>query len=58
MLKIFFSNNFEDFWSSLVLLWDLLVVNNWHIFLHEFGESISGWTQVIFHMTTTHRSIQ
>ena len=40
------SNNFEDFWSSLILLWDLLVVNNWHVFLYEFGKEISTWTRV------------
>ena len=46
--NLYFSNNFEDFWSSLILLWDLLVVNNWHVFLYEFGKEISTWTQVIF----------
>jgi len=41
-----FSNNFNDFWASVVTLWDLLVVNNWQVFLHKFSK-ISTWTQVV-----------
>ena len=44
----YYSNNFDDFFSSIILLWDLLVVNNWHVFLHIFKDEISGWAQVYF----------
>ncbi|CBY33072.1 unnamed protein product [Oikopleura dioica] len=43
----YYSNNFNDFWASVVTLWDLLVVNNWQVFLHKFSK-ISTWTQVYF----------
>ena len=42
------SNNFDDFFSAIVLLWDLLVVNNWHVFLHVFRDEINPWAQLYF----------
>ena len=42
------SNNFDDFLSAMVLLWDLLVVNNWHVFLHVFRDEINTWAQLYF----------
>lgn len=32
----YFSYNFEDFGSSLVLLWNLMIVNNWHIIVDAY----------------------
>jgi len=44
----YYSNNFDDFFSAIVLLWDLLVVNNWHVFLHVFRDEINPWAQLYF----------
>ena len=44
----YYSKNFDDFFSSIILLWDLLVVNNWHVFLHVFRDEINPWAQVYF----------
>ena len=46
--QFYFSNNFDDFFSAIVLLWDLLVVNNWHVFLHVFRDEINPWAQLYF----------
>ena len=46
--NLYFSNNFDDFFSAIVLLWDLLVVNNWHVFLHVFRDEINPWAQLYF----------
>ncbi|XP_078733783.1 two pore channel protein 2-like [Lampetra fluviatilis] len=33
----YWSSNFDDFAASLVLLWDVMVVNNWQVFLDVFS---------------------
>eukprot|EP00117_Sycon_ciliatum_P038214 scpid46221/ scgid28441/ Two pore calcium channel protein 2; Voltage-dependent calcium channel protein TPC2 len=45
----YYPNNFNDFASSLVVLWDLMVVNNWGVFLEGFTYATStAWSQVYF----------
>ena len=44
----YWSNNFDDFASSLVVLWNLMVVNNWHVFLGAFSHYTSKWSQLYF----------
>ncbi len=35
----YFSYNFHDFAATLVLLWNIMVVNNWYIFLDAFSRA-------------------
>lgn len=46
----YYGNNFHDFASSLVTLWDVMVVNNWYIFLDKFAcDSFLGkWAKIYF----------
>ena len=36
------------FQASLVVLWNIMVVNNWHIFLQVYSEKVSPWSQIYF----------
>ena len=44
------ANDFSDFASSLVTLWDVMVVNNWFIFLENFAQNtmLVWWSKVYF----------
>jgi len=44
----YWANNFDDFAASLVVLWNIMVVNNWHIFLQVYSEKVSPWSQIYF----------
>ncbi|XP_058940710.2 two pore channel protein 2 isoform X1 [Pocillopora verrucosa] len=44
----YYANNFDDFGAALVVLWDLMVVNNWHVFLKEYAAVVSSWSQLYF----------
>lgn len=44
----YYANNFDDFFAALVVLWDLMVVNNWHVFLKEYANVVSAWSQLYF----------
>ncbi|KAL9984267.1 hypothetical protein ACROYT_G006542 [Oculina patagonica] len=44
----YYANNFDDFGAALVVLWDLMVVNNWHVFLKEYATVVSRWAQLYF----------
>lgn len=44
----YYANNFDDFGAALVVLWDLMVVNNWHVFLKEYAKVVSRWSQLYF----------
>lgn len=48
----YYANNFHDFGSSLVTLWDVMVVNNWYIFLEKFARdsSLGSWSNIYFIM--------
>lgn len=40
--------NFHDFAAALVLLWNIMVVNNWHVFLEAFSYATNKWAQLYF----------
>ena len=44
------ANDFSDFASSIVTLWDVMVVNNWFIFLENFAQNtlLAWWSKVYF----------
>ena len=44
------ANDFGDFASSLVTLWDVMVVNNWFIFLENFAQNtmLVWWSKIYF----------
>ncbi|KAJ7379048.1 Two pore calcium channel protein 2 [Desmophyllum pertusum] len=44
----YYANNFDDFGAALVVLWDLMVVNNWHVFLKEYALVVNKWAQLYF----------
>lgn len=44
----YYANNFDDFFAAVVVLWDLMVVNNWHVFLKEYAEVVNWWAQLYF----------
>ena len=44
----YWANNFNDFGASLVVLWDAMIVNNWHVFLHAYTRYTSSWSQLFF----------
>ena len=48
----YYANNFHDFASSLVTLWDVMVVNNWYVFLEKFDRdsSLGTWSSIFFIM--------
>ena len=43
----YYPNNFDDFGSSLVVLYDVMVVNNWYIFLYAYGRKVP-YSQAFF----------
>ena len=45
----YFAYNFHDFAATLVLLWNIMVVNNWYIFLDAFTRATgSKFSQLFF----------
>ena len=44
----YFANNFHDFASSLVVLWDIMVVNNWMVFMFAFFRARGWWIFIYF----------
>ena len=46
----YYANNFHDFASTLVILWDIMVVNNWFVFLDKFASDsiLGGWSKLYF----------
>ncbi|KAK0064412.1 two pore calcium channel protein 2 [Biomphalaria pfeifferi] len=44
----YWANNFDDFFSSLIVLWDLMVVNNWNVFLKVYRTKLSSWSYLYF----------
>ncbi|ELU13267.1 hypothetical protein CAPTEDRAFT_146222, partial [Capitella teleta] len=44
----YWSNNFDDLMSSLVVLWDIMIVNNWHVFLDAYSRYTNKWSQIYF----------
>ncbi|XP_063044687.1 two pore channel protein 2-like isoform X2 [Engraulis encrasicolus] len=44
----YWPNNFDDFASSLILLYNIMVVNNWHVFTEAFARYTTEWSKVYF----------
>ncbi|KAF6040346.1 TPCN2 [Bugula neritina] len=44
----YWANNFDDFAAALVVLWNIMVVNNWHVFLDVYSRKVSPWSQLYF----------
>ncbi|XP_071791229.1 two pore channel protein 2-like isoform X1 [Asterias amurensis] len=44
----YWANNFDDFAAALVVLFDIMVVNNWHVFLKEYADVTSKWSHLFF----------
>ncbi|CAK8675643.1 unnamed protein product [Clavelina lepadiformis] len=44
----YWANNFNDFASSVVVLWDVMVVNNWGVFLQAYKAEVNSWSQLFF----------
>ena len=47
----YYANNFEDFYASLVVLYDIMVANNWHIILTAYSSKLSPspWPQIFLY---------
>ncbi|XP_048342425.1 two pore channel protein 2 isoform X2 [Sphaerodactylus townsendi] len=44
----YWSNNFDDFAAAVVTLWDVMIVNNWHVFLEAYSRFTSPWSKLYF----------
>ncbi|KAL1007060.1 hypothetical protein UPYG_G00081360 [Umbra pygmaea] len=44
----YWPNNFDDFASSLVLLYNIMVVNNWQVFMDAYSRYTTEWSKVYF----------
>ncbi|XP_061263262.1 two pore channel protein 2 isoform X4 [Bos javanicus] len=44
----YWPNNFDDFAAALVTLWDVMIVNNWQVFLDAFRRYAGPWSEVYF----------
>ncbi|XP_030017992.1 two pore channel protein 2 isoform X2 [Sphaeramia orbicularis] len=44
----YWPNNFNDFAASIILLYDIMVVNNWQVFLEAFSKYTTPWSKVYF----------
>ncbi|XP_038048853.1 two pore calcium channel protein 2-like [Patiria miniata] len=44
----YWANNFDDFAAALVVLFDVMVVNNWHVFLKAYADATSKWSYLFF----------
>ncbi|KAM9659056.1 two pore channel protein 2 isoform 2-T2 [Trichechus inunguis] len=44
----YWANNFDDFAAALITLWNVMVVNNWQVFLDAFRRYSGPWSKVYF----------
>ncbi|XP_043827837.1 two pore calcium channel protein 2 [Dromiciops gliroides] len=44
----YWPNNFDDFAAALVTLWNVMVVNNWQVFLDVYTRYSSPWSKLYF----------
>ncbi|XP_030872090.1 two pore channel protein 2 isoform X4 [Gorilla gorilla gorilla] len=44
----YWANNFDDFAAALVTLWNLMVVNNWQVFLDAYRRYSGPWSKIYF----------
>ncbi|XP_062949696.1 two pore channel protein 2 isoform X1 [Cynocephalus volans] len=44
----YWANNFDDFAAALITLWNVMVVNNWQVFLDAFQRYSGRWSEIYF----------
>ncbi|XP_024902062.1 two pore calcium channel protein 2 [Pteropus alecto] len=44
----YWANNFDDFAAALVTLWNVMVVNNWQVFLDAYRRYAGPWSKLYF----------
>lgn len=44
----YWANNFDDFAAALVTLWNVMVVNNWQVFLDAYRRYSGPWSEIYF----------
>ncbi|XP_041074063.1 two pore calcium channel protein 2-like [Polyodon spathula] len=44
----YWPNNFDDFAATLVLLYNIMVVNNWQVFMDAFARYSTPWSKLYF----------
>ncbi|KAF6106790.1 two pore segment channel 2 [Phyllostomus discolor] len=44
----YWANNFDDFAAALVTLWNVMVVNNWQVFLDAYQRLSGPWSKIYF----------
>ena len=44
----FFANNFKDFYAAIILLWDLMIVNDWNVFVEAYRKAYTEWVVIYF----------
>nr|XP_027799867.1 two pore calcium channel protein 2 isoform X3 [Marmota flaviventris] len=44
----YWANNFDDFAAALITLWNVMVVNNWQVFLEAYERYAGRWSLVYF----------
>uniref|UniRef100_A0A674MGX5 Two pore segment channel 2 n=1 Tax=Takifugu rubripes TaxID=31033 RepID=A0A674MGX5_TAKRU len=44
----YWPNNFDDFAASIILLYDVMIVNNWQAFLDAYSRYTTGWSKIYF----------
>ncbi|XP_059180037.1 two pore channel protein 2 [Centropristis striata] len=44
----YWPNNFDDFGASIILLYDVMVVNNWQAFMDAYSRHTTEWSKIYF----------
>nr|XP_046241323.1 two pore channel protein 2 isoform X1 [Scatophagus argus] len=44
----YWSNNFDDFAAAIILLYDVMIINNWQAFLDAYSRYTTEWSKIYF----------
>ncbi|KAG7221793.1 hypothetical protein INR49_028867 [Caranx melampygus] len=44
----YWPNNFDDFAAAIILLYDVMIVNNWQAFMDAYSRYTTGWAKIYF----------
>lgn len=44
----YWPNNFDDFGAAIILLYDVMIVNNWQAFIEAYSRYTSEWSKIYF----------
>ncbi|KAM9409779.1 two pore channel protein 2 [Pholidichthys leucotaenia] len=44
----YWPNNFDDFAAAIILLYDVMVVNNWQVFIEAYSKYTTEWSKLYF----------